>query len=505
MTSQLLWILIAIQIAMAAFDTIYHHEMTERLAWRASQRRELELHAARSLLYAALFCVLGFLEVHGVFAMLVMGVLVVEVVITLADFVEEDMSRKLPATERVNHTLLAINYGAILVLALPVLVSWAGEPMGIRFVTHGYWSALMAFAIFGAAIFGLRDLVASQRSDRLALSPPEELVAALAARQTVLVTGATGFIGTRLVQALTTAGHQVIVLARNPQKAANLAPPFRLITGLSQLPDDTVIDAIVNLAGEPIANGLWTVGKRHRILASRLRTTGNVVRLIARLRYKPKVLITGSAVGWYGLRGDEVLTEASDGRGCFSRQVCSDWERAAVQAERFGVRVVRLRIGLVLGTQGGMLANLLTPFEYGVGGPIGSGRQWMSWIERDDLVRLIAYAVATPSLKGPVNATAPEPVRNTTFAHELGRALHRPALLRLPAAPLRALAGDLADELLLGGQRVVPEKAMAHGFTFRHATLRSALAAMLGACGGEAIGNTEGDPAMSQHQVTVEK
>jgi uncharacterized protein (TIGR01777 family) len=309
--------------------------------------------------------------------------------------------------------------------------------------------------------------------------PPEDLVTALPARQTVLITGATGFIGRRLVQALTTAGHQVIVLTRDPAKAATLDPPFRLITGLSQLPDDTHIDAIVNLAGEPIANGLWTVGKRHRILASRLRMTGNVVRLIKRLNAKPQVLINASAIGWYGPQGDEALTESADGRACFTRQVCGDWERAAVQAERFGVRVVRLRIGLVLGTEGGMLANMLAPFEYGLGGPFGSGQQWMSWIERDDLVRLIAHAMADPALKGAVNATAPEPVRNATFARELGHALHRPALLAVPA-PLLRLLGDLAEELLLGGQRVIPEKALKSGFVFRHANLRSALGAMLG-------------------------
>ena len=343
---------------MAAFDTIYHHELTERLAWRPSQRHELMLHAARSLIYAVLFLVLGFLEAHGVFAMLIIAVLVVEVFITLADFIEEDMSRKLPASERVNHTLLAINYGAILVLAAPVLIAWAGEPTALRLATHGYWSALMAFAAFGAVIFGLRDLAAPRCAASHASRRPRIWWRRLPARQTVLVTGATGFIGRRLAQALVTAGHDVIVLARDPAKAATLKPPFRLITGLSQLPDDTHIDAIVNLAGEPIANGLWTVAKRHRILASRLRMTGNVVRLIRRLAHKPAVLVNASAIGWYGARGDELLTESRRRRPCFGHAVCADWERAAVQAERFGVRVVRLRIGLVLGTEGGMLAQL---------------------------------------------------------------------------------------------------------------------------------------------------
>lgn len=491
----LLWTLIAIQIAMAAFDTIYHHELTERLAWRASQRHELMLHAARSLIYVVVFVTLGFLQMHGAFAIALMALLIVEVLITLADFIEEDVSRKLPATERVNHTLLAINYGAILALALPVLLAWATEHTAIRLVTHGIWSALMAFAAVGAAIFALRDWLAARRRAPAA-TPPEDLVSALPARQTVLVTGATGFIGRRLVQALTVAGHQVIVLTRNPANAAALNPPFRLITGLSQLPDDTAIDAIVNLAGEPIANGLWTVGKRHAILASRLRMTGNVVRLIRRLQKKPAVLINASAIGWYGVQGDEALTEAADGRPCFTRQVCADWERAAVQAERFGVRVVRLRVGLVLGREGGMLANLLVPFEYGLGGPFGSGAQWMSWIERDDLIRLIAHAVATPSLTGAVNATAPEPVRNATFVQELGAALHRPALLRLPAAPLRLALGDLAEELFLGGQRVVPAKALNSGFVFRTPNLRAALAAILGASAHDGASHAEGHSAL---------
>jgi len=151
----------------------------------------------------------------------------------------------------------------------------------------------------------------------------------------------------------------------------------------------------------------------------------------------------------------------------------------AMRAEKHGTRVVRLRIGLVLGTEGGMLANLLTPFEYGLGGPIGSGRQWMSWIERDDLIRLIAHVIARPEISGPVNATAPIPVTNLKFTEELGRRLHRPAIFRIPDALLRRVGGDFANELLLGGQRVLPNKALSNGFVFRHETLRSAFEAIL--------------------------
>jgi uncharacterized protein (TIGR01777 family) len=480
MTSQLLWLLIAGQIVMAAFDTIYHHEPTEGLAWRPTQRRELALHAARSLLYALLFLALGLTEPHGTFAMLAIAALAIELAITLADFVEEDLTRKLPASERVLHTLLALNYGGILALLLPVLIGWAADGTALRPAAYGLWSALAALAAAGALLCGLRDLAANRRSRRLASGPAGDLVDALPQPHTVLLTGATGFIGSRLAQALSAAGHDVIALTRNPAKADALEAPFRLITSLDQLPARTRVDAIVNLAGEPIADGFWTRAKRRRILASRLRTTRNLVRLIGRLDQPPKVLVSGSAIGWYGSWQDEALTEFDGGKNCFTHRVCEAWEQAARRAQRFGVRVVRLRIGLVLGTQGGLLRRLLVPFELGLGGPIGAGEQWMSWIERDDLVRLIAHAIATPALVGPVNATAPEPVRNVTFAHALGAALHRPTWLRCPAAILHGLAGDFADELLLGGQRVLPAKVQASGFEFRHATLPSALAGILG-------------------------
>src|ERR1700735_4924839 len=195
----LLWILIAIQIAMGAFDTFYHHEMTERLAWRPSQRYELRLHGVRNILYAWLFLILGWSEVHGFLATMVIAVLVAEIVITLMDFVEEDISRKLPASERINHTLLALNYGAILVLLMPILIDWAGRSTDVKWVSYGYWSVLAAVSAASVALFGLRDLAAARRLARLSETSTGGLVEVLSGRQTILVTGATGFIGSRLV------------------------------------------------------------------------------------------------------------------------------------------------------------------------------------------------------------------------------------------------------------------------------------------------------------------
>jgi len=291
-----------------------------------------------------------------------------------------------------------------------------------------------------------------------------------------LVTGGTGFIGRRLVEAL--AAPEVTVLTRHAVCAA-LPEEVRVVESLDEISASARFDVFVHLAGEPIAAGLWTAARREHIRASRPRVAERLLALLERLEVKPKAWINASAIGWYGLRGDECLDETAAPADCFSHHVCAAAEAAAVPASAHGVRVAQLRIGLVLAREGGLLARLLPTFKLGLGGPLGTGRQWMSWIERDDLVRLIAHVAADDSLSGIVNATAPNPVDNAAFMRALAQTCGRPGFLRVPRAPVTWLLGDFARELLFGGQRVVPQRALASGFEFRCPTLPEALAQAL--------------------------
>jgi uncharacterized protein len=484
----LLWVMVSLQLVMGSFDVLYHHELTERLAWKPNAGKELKLHAARNVFYAVLFATFACLQPGGLWAWLLIAVLMAEIGITLADFVEEDMTRKLPATERVLHTLLAINYGGVLVLIGPELVRWAARPTGFETVSYGLGSAILLVSALGVTLFGLRDFYTSARASRLTGPRPTPLSDLLASdvisgRKSVLVTGGTGFIGSQLVRSLAASGHSVTVLVRSLDRAAHLSAPVRVITSFDQLHITDYFDAIVDLAGEPVAGGLWTRWRRFHVIASRLRMLRDIRRLVQRLYFTPKVLIKASAIGRYGLRGDDMLTEADTGgdRTLFSVRSCAAVEEATLKTGKLlGLRTVSLRIGLVLGRDGGLLGRLLPVFDLGLGGKLGSGQQWMSWISLDDMVRLIAFAIANEDVHGLVNATAPKPVRNATFVKALAASLNRPAILTTPAWPLERALGAFARELLLGGQRVVPQKAVASGFRFMHPALPEALEAAIG-------------------------
>jgi len=287
----------------------------------------------------------------------------------------------------------------------------------------------------------------------------------------VLVTGGTGFVGAPLCRALRGEGHTVTVVTRDPGGVAGAAVGWDALE-----PAVRDADALVNLAGEPIAGGRWTAARKEQIVASRIETTRALVSAVAATERRPSVLVSASAVGYYGPRGDEPLDETATPGAGFLADVCRAWEAEALAAEPLGLRVVRLRLGIVLATEGGALGRMLPPFRAFVGGPLGSGRQWMSWIHRDDVTGLVVAALDGDAWRGAVNATAPSPVTNAEFAQALGRALARPAWLRTPAAVLRLALGEMAG-MLLTGQRVVPAVAERLGYAYRYRDLASALRA----------------------------
>lgn len=470
--------LLVIQGVMGAFDNLWHHEITERLPQKPSARGELALHAIRAFLYSIIFLALGWSEWHGVFAVLLAAMLIIEVVITLWDFIIEDMTRKLPKLERVLHTLLAMNYGAVLVVLVPILWAWANQPTAIHAAGYGWLSWVMTLYAVGIFAWAVRDGLAVWTLGALqepAWRRAPFTVLANDASRTVLVTGATGFIGRALCRHLIERGDKLIVLTRDAENAEYLFGPHALaVEDLDALDADTHIDAVVNLAGAPVLGLPWTKRRRATLLESRVGTTRRLLALMRRLNRPPEVLINASAVGYYGAAGDARCDEAHPPQDVFMSELCRRWEEAALNAHSLGVRVCLMRLGVVLGRGGGPLPGLALPVRFGLGAVIGSGAQWMPWVHLDDVIAFIDRAMEDRALCGPFNITAPEPVSNRDFMGELGRTLGRPVLFRIPAWPLRAATGEMSD-LLLEGQRAVPGNAMAAGFEFRFARLGEAL------------------------------
>jgi uncharacterized protein (TIGR01777 family) len=295
----------------------------------------------------------------------------------------------------------------------------------------------------------------------------------------ILLTGGTGLIGRALCRLWAGQGHELVVWSRRPQEVAGLCSGARGIARLDELAPDLPLDAVVNLAGAPIADRPWTAARRRLLWDSRIGLTGQLVDWLARRLLRPGVLLSGSAVGWYGDGGERRLNEDSPaGSEDFASELCFAWEAAALRAEELGIRVVLVRTAPVLAARGGMLARLLPPFRLGLGGRMGSGRQWMPWIHLEDEVGLIDFLLHHEECRGPYNACAPNPVRNAEFARTLGRVLHRPALLPAPACVLRLALGEMAG-LLLGGQHLQPQRTLDAGYRFRFPDLEAALADLL--------------------------
>jgi uncharacterized protein len=296
----------------------------------------------------------------------------------------------------------------------------------------------------------------------------------------ILITGSSGLIGSALIPLLASQGHQVVRLVRQKTAPGEEVVVWDPDAGKLEPSSLEKADAVVHLAGENISSGRWTESQKRRIRESRVRGTRLIAESIARASLAPRVLVSASAMGFYGSRGDEILTEESPGGSGFLADVCKEWEAATEPARQKGVRVVNLRTGMVLSRHGGALTAMLHAFKSGAGGKVGDGQQFVSWIAIDDLIGAVTFCIVTDALSGPVNAVSPNPVRNIEFAETLGRVLGRPTFISLPAPFLRLLLGEMADALLLASQRVLPARLLKSGFAFQFPVLQTALRHLLG-------------------------
>ena len=295
----------------------------------------------------------------------------------------------------------------------------------------------------------------------------------------ILITGGTGFIGRTLCHRLLDSGHELIVLSRRPEQVTKLCgESVTAVSDLEDLSAEESINAIINLSGEGIADRLWTKKRKQKLLDSRINITRQLISYVASARQKPAVMISGSAVGYYGKNGESEADETPDNPDDFAQQLCKQWEAAAEAVKQHGVRLCILRTGLVIGRDGGFVKRMLLPFKLGLGGRLGDGQQWMSWIHKEDLITIIETLLNTAEREGIFNATAPQPVTNAEFSACLAKNLHRPAIFPVPTVVLKLLLGEMSG-LLLGGQKVLPERLVEQEFPFQYESLDSALKAIL--------------------------
>ena len=292
----------------------------------------------------------------------------------------------------------------------------------------------------------------------------------------ILITGGTGFIGTPLVARLVSSGHTVTVLSR---QALASTDPVSYISSLDDIDDGEVVDAIINLAGASLAAKRWSTAYKEEIFSSRLDTTRDLLAMISRLEQPPAVLLSASAIGVYGHHGDEILDEDGLQVAGFAQSLCSQWEALALEAQQYGVRVCLLRLGVVLDEGGGAFSEMARPFRLGIANWMGDGHQWLSWVHRQDVLAALEFLLEKSTLSGPFNITGPDPVTSRGFCDAMKRRRRTVLTAPVPAVAMRLLVGEMADELLLNGQRVVPAALQAAGFEFRYETLDQALEAIL--------------------------
>lgn len=464
--------LLIAQAILGALDTIYHHELTVALPYRYGARQELSIHAMRSCFYGALFLGMAHFAFQGTWAVAIALLFFLEICLTLWDFVVEDRTRKLPAIERIMHTVLAINAGAFFALYGAQLMQWYQLPTALAAADYGWRGWILTLFAIGVTASGIRDGIAAFRLQRKG-APPNPFIGI--AHRNVLITGGTGFIGEYLVNQLLDAGHAVTVFTRDPLKAAYLFDGrARCVRTINALSHKEVFDVIINLAGAPIAGGPWSARRKAKLLASRVNTTKALIAWLNKAQHKPELWIQASAIGFYGVRdANESLDEnATAGQG-FMAELCVRWEESAQPVQALGIRQVVMRLGVVFGP-GGALLPLLLPFRLGFGGRMGDGKQIMSWVHREDVIQIMARAFNDTTLSGTYNVVAPDALPQAEFAAKAGKILKRPVWLHVPAAPVRAAAGEMA-QLFFDGQRVVPARLTQAGYTFRYPTVDSAL------------------------------
>lgn len=295
----------------------------------------------------------------------------------------------------------------------------------------------------------------------------------------ILITGGTGAIGRMLCLELKSKGHCLTVLSRRPETVATICGHgVKAIANLTELPATARFDAVVNLSGEVVVGPRWTSARKKQLWDSRVGLTNQLVDFLRRAEVKPEVLVSASAVGFYGNGGEALIDESTPGSGGFAHELCAAWEAAANQAATLGIRVCTVRIGLVLMAHGGMLKSMLPSFRLGLGARIGDGRQWMPWIHGKDVVALVEYLLEHPELHGVFNGVSPHPVTNSVFTSSLAKILRRPAFLSVPSVVLKLLMGEMG-QLLLEGQRAVPRRLLEAGFEFRYPTLEAGLAEII--------------------------
>jgi len=470
------------QALLGAFDNLWHHEWAARLPQQRGARRELTLHAIREALYGALFLGLAWWSWHGALAAVVAAILAIEVVVTMSDFLEEDRTRQLPPFERWLHTVLTVSYGVFLGGMAPRLMEWWSQPTGLEPAGRGLVSwAFTAFAV-GVWAWSLRNAIAVWQLGRDCASLRDGPAPAPLARHAsaVLITGGTGFVGQALVRELRGQGRRLIVLTRDPRQARlQFGGDIAVIGALDEIAPETRIEAIVHLAGARVLGRPWTAARRRELMASRTRLTEALHRLARRLEQPPSVLIAASAVGFYGVPDASIpCDERSPAQpGVFQSDLCAAVEHEAQRMEGLGMRVVRMRFGVILGREDGAYPMQALAARLGLGARLGDGRQPMPWIHLDDAVGLISWALRRGDLRGAINAVAPESCSQAGLTQALAASFGRVVRLAMPAAPLRWLAGEMST-LLLDGQHVVPRMALARGYRFRHPELVPALRAI---------------------------